>query len=88
MLLNARHRFRNAALPTLNRYCPDDRVDAAVAIFKAAVRIEPRLSDIVAWYRDTPIRELDGLTAEALVNAGRTIEVLAFLREIEDERRD
>lgn len=58
-----------------------------MAVFRAAARIEPDLAEVTAWYCDTPIAELDGSTAKALIAAGRVDEVLAFLREIGDDWR-
>jgi hypothetical protein len=58
-----------------------------MAVFRAAARIEPDPAKMMAWYCDTPIAELDGSTAKALLASGRADEVLAFLREIGDERR-
>jgi hypothetical protein len=58
-----------------------------MAVFRAAARIEPDPAEVMVWYCDTPIAELDGSSAKALVASGRADEVLAFLREIGDDRR-
>jgi len=58
-----------------------------MAVFRAAARIEPDPAEVMAWYCATPIAELDGSTAKALVASGRADEVLVFLREIGDDRR-
>jgi len=65
--------------------CPDS--DDVTAVFQAAARVEPDPFAVMAWYRATPIVELDGLTPRSLVARGRGGEVLAFLREIAERRR-
>lgn len=58
----------------------------AAAALMAAARIESDPSEVVDWYRTTPIALLDEFTAEELVAAGRLEDVLAFLRAIERAR--
>ena len=53
-----------------------------VAVLGYAREIEPNISALINWYQRTRIRELDSLTPEQLVLAGRTDEVLLFLRTI------
>lgn len=61
--------------------------DDAMTVLASAARIETDPHALLTWYSRTPISELDGLTAQALVASGRAAEVVAFLREIIEARR-
>ena len=88
--MNAKFAFRPAAgLLSPHARKAGRRTDSpdVAAVLRAATRIEPDSARVLAWYCDTPIAELDGLTARALLASGRMDEVLSFLRDIEDDRR-
>lgn len=55
---------------------------AAIAVLRAAAKIEADPLEVMGWYHGTPIREFDLLTAENLVEVGRAQDVLTFLRRI------
>jgi hypothetical protein len=56
-------------------------------VWRVASGIEPDQAAMLAWYRDQPIAELDGLPAAALVACGRADAVVAFLRAVRDGHR-
>ena len=56
-------------------------------VLSAAQDIEQDMLAVSIWYRHAKIAELDGMTAEQLVNAGRTNDVLCFLDSIKRRER-
>jgi len=55
---------------------------AMLAILQLAARIEPDSTAVLEWYRSTPIKTLDGQSAEQLVAGDRGAEVIDFLTAI------
>jgi hypothetical protein len=51
-------------------------------VLRIAQEIEPNPNEMLFWYQNTKINELDSLTAEQLVHDGRAAEVIEFLRSI------
>ena len=60
-----------------------NRLDFEGTVLRIAGMIEPDAERLLAWYRDTPIADIDALTAERLVHIGRGREVIAFLCSIQ-----
>jgi len=58
-----------------------------VAVLRAAVAIEPDLMALMDWYMNEKIVELSELTAEKLVEAGRSRDVITFLESIRNGAR-
>lgn len=88
--MNAERPYRMSVVPSAPvAYGPGRHIlnADALAVIKAAARVEPDIAAITSWYRDTPIAGLGDMTAESLVNNGRVSDVLAFLRAIEEEHR-
>lgn len=59
-----------------------NRLDFESTVLRIAGMIEPDAARLLAWYRETPIADIDALTAERLVRLGRGREVVAFLNSI------
>jgi hypothetical protein len=56
--------------------------DFECIVLGIAKTIEPDTEKLMDWYRNTPIMEIDALTAERLVLRGRGNEVITFLNSI------
>ena len=56
-------------------------------VLRVAAEIEPRLDEVMTWYKQVRIHQLGNLTAEALVSTGRSREVLEFLRSISEREQ-
>jgi hypothetical protein len=63
-------------------------IPVALAVLRAAAKVEPNPGEVIAWYRKVHIAELGNLTAEQLVSMGRAEFVIAFLQSIRDGCRD
>ncbi len=57
-------------------------------VLQTAMQVAADPVEVAAWYCDTPIAELDDLTAAQLVSLGRADEVIVFLRTVRDGKRD
>lgn len=57
-------------------------------IFHAAALIEPDPRKVMSWYCDTPIAQLNHMTAQELVAIGHANKVLAFLQHLGDDHED
>lgn len=66
------------AIPTL------DCLDHALAVIRAAALLRGSLKEATAWFFDDPISLFDGATAEALVQQGRTHDVLCYVESLDD----
>ncbi|KAG9610280.1 hypothetical protein KCV01_g3239, partial [Aureobasidium melanogenum] len=61
--------------------------DPAIRAMTLAARIEPDPELRADWFHHDPIRELDGLTAERALAAGRGAALVRVLRAIDAGRR-
>ena len=59
-----------------------------MTVLHATAAIESDAGQVMRWYCETPIAELNHLTARELVATGRVGEVLDFLRRIEGDDRE
>lgn len=78
------HAFGIDVLQAAYSLCPSGR---DVAVLALAARLQALPGAALDWYRNDPIAEFGGATANELVVAGRSAEVLAFLLEINLGRR-
>ena len=69
------------SIATADRALPGS-APAMLAILQLAARIEPDSTKVLEWYRSTPIKTLDGQSAEQLVAMDRAAEVIGFLTTI------
>lgn len=67
---------------------PDRAVRDVIKVLNLAQRIEPNPMLLMMWYQHTKIMELGSLTAERLVDLGRTDEVVQFLQSIQNGARN
>jgi|GEM_PF-2369913 len=85
-------RTRASASPILfasgTRQAQPGSTTAMLAILQLAARIEPDSTAVLEWYRSTPIKTLDGQSAEQLVAGNRAAEVIDFLTTICREMLD
>jgi hypothetical protein len=66
----------------------DRAVRDVIKVLNLAQRIEPNPLLLMTWYQHTRIMELGSLTAERLVDIGRTDEVIQFLQSIQNGARN
>jgi hypothetical protein len=66
----------------------DRAVHDVIKVLNLAQRIEPNPLLLMMWYQHTRIMELGSLTAERLVDLGRTDEVVQFLQSIQNGARN
>lgn len=73
-----------------SRSCRGARAAIAhrLAVLRVAGAVDADPGRVLAWYRKTPIAELDWRTADHLVAGGRATEAMAFLRSIASRLRD
>jgi hypothetical protein len=73
----------------LEECIPSDRaVRDVIKVLNLAQRVEPNPLLLMMWYQHTSIMELGSLTAERLVDLGRTDEVVQFLQSIQNGGRN
>lgn len=89
--VNVKLAWRLAArrwLPEAHKVIEPSDDPGVMAVFHAAALIEPDPGKVMVWYCDTPIAQLNRMTARELVAVGQAGKVLAFLRYIDEDHED
>jgi hypothetical protein len=58
-----------------------------MAVIRVALRVEPDIQEVMRWFREDAIADLDGQTAEELLKAGRGAELIDYLVEVTSHDR-